>query len=309
MKLAVLGLLCVPQIVYAGLEQYPTLLRADSAQASERSPETSIRVTYLGVNGYQLEADGHALLVDPYFTRVGLFDVALQRPIRANPAVIARRLEHVQSQVDAVLVTHGHFDHLLDVPLVMQKTGARLYASDTAVKLAAAAGAPSDRCQTVQAGASFGFGPWKIGVLPAAHDRLFGQVPYSAAAPLRKPECPRDWRLGEPFAFLIEANGRRIYIDSGGRPELVPHIAGNRVDLAILGVALPDSRKRFAAAVRLINPRFVMPSHQDNFFAPFERGFAFGSLTDFGVVMRTHQQQHLPGELILLDYFRPWTIP
>ncbi len=89
----------------------------------------------------------------------------------------------------------------------------------------------------------------------------------------------------------------------------MPHIAGKRVDLAILGVALPDSRKRFPMAVCSINPRFVMPSHQDNFFAPFERGFAFGPLTDFGFVMRKHQQQHLPGELILLDYFRPWTIP
>ncbi len=81
------------------------------------------------------------------------------------------------------------------------------------------------------------------------------------------------------------------------------------MDLAILGVALPDSRARFTATVRALRPRFTLPSHQDNFFAPFARGFAFGPLTDFRFVIRTQQQQQLPGKLILLDYFRPWTIP
>jgi hypothetical protein len=58
-----------------------------------------------------------------------------------------------------------------------------------------------------------------------------------------------------------------------------------------------------------LGARFVLPSHQDNFFARVPRGFAFGPLRRFGSVRRTHQQQNLPGELILLVCFRPWTIP
>jgi hypothetical protein len=37
-------------------------------------------------------------------------------------------------------------------------------------------------------------------------------------------------------------------------------------------------------------------------------GFVFGKLTNFPQVKRTFEQEHLPGRLILLDYFRPWTL-
>jgi hypothetical protein len=80
------------------------------------------------------------------------------------------------------------------------------------------------------------------------------------------------------------------------------------VDLAILGVALPDSRERFAEAVRQLHPRYVLPSHQDDFFVPLARGFAFGKMTNFPQLVRISEKEHLPGRLILLDYFRPWTL-
>jgi Predicted hydrolase of the metallo-beta-lactamase superfamily len=73
-------------------------------------------------------------------------------------------------------VTHGHFDHLLDVPAVMAKTRARLVASASSVDLAKRAGASSG--DAVKPGDVRRIGPWKIRVLSATHDRLFGKVPF-----------------------------------------------------------------------------------------------------------------------------------
>ena len=139
-----------------------------------------VRVTYLGTNGYQFEFKGHALLVDPYFSRVDLLSVALGSRIQPNAARINDGLRHLATKADAILVTHGHFDHLLDVPAVMAKTRARLIASASSVDLAKRAGASSG--DAVKPGDVRRIGPWKIRVLSATHDRLFGKVPFDQTA-------------------------------------------------------------------------------------------------------------------------------
>jgi L-ascorbate metabolism protein UlaG (beta-lactamase superfamily) len=190
--------------------------------------------------------------------------------------------------------------------MVMTRTHAHLIASASAISLAKRAGAPSGDAVTV--GEVRRIGPWKIRVLAATHDRLFGTVPFDRREPRSPgpPQRPADWICGEPLAFLIEINDQRIYIDSGGTlAQLPPH---EQVDLAILGMALPDSRVRLPAALQHLQPRYVLPSHQDNFFLPLNKGFQFGPLTDFPRVRRDCARENR-GRLILLDYFRAWTLP
>jgi L-ascorbate metabolism protein UlaG (beta-lactamase superfamily) len=291
------------QSARGGLEEYAERVVADRVPA-----RGGIRVTYLGVNGYQFETGGHALLVDPYFSRVGLCAVAFNQRVEPDEFRIRQGLAHVRRRVDAVLVTHAHIDHLLDVPPIMRKTGARLLAGPTAVHQARSLGIPAGQCRPVRDGDVRRIGPWTIRVLAAEHDRLFGSVPMPGERlkPGPPPVKPKDWVLGEPLAFIIEAAGQRIYVESGGVPGALP--PEMKVDLAIVGVALPDARRHFAPAVRRLHPRFTLPSHQDDFFQPLDRGFTFGKLTDFPEVLRTWERERLPGKLILLDYFRPWTL-
>jgi L-ascorbate metabolism protein UlaG (beta-lactamase superfamily) len=293
----------ITQAFGAGLGSYTDLIVSDSPASP---PRNGVRVTYLGTNGYQFEFKDHALLIDPYFSRVDLLNVAAGSRIQPDVSRIADGMRHLAPKVDAILVTHGHFDHLLDVPIVMSRTQARLIASRSSVNLAKHAGASSG--DAVTAGDIRRIGPWKIRVLAATHDRLLGKVPFDQHKPRStgSPERPANWICGVPLAFLIEINGQRIYIDSGGTPAQLP--PDEDVDLAILGMALPDSRARLPAALERLKARYILPSHQDNFFLPLSAGFQFGLLTDFPRVQRDCARENR-GRLILLDYFRPWTLP
>ena len=269
-----------------------------------------VRVTYLGTNGYQFEFKGHALLVDPYFSRVDLLSVALGSHIQPN--ALPHRRWTASSRVRQLPDGRDSgdtrtFRSSAGCPGCDGKDTGRLVASGIQCRPHPAlpdAGASSG--DAVRPGDVRRIGPWKIRVLSATHDRLFGKVPFDRQASQEPPQRAADWICGEPLAFLIEVNGQRIYIDSGGTPAQLP--PNERVDLAILGVALPDSRARLHVALERLQPRYILPSHQDDFFRPLSAGFQFGPLSDFPFVQRECAQRNR-SRLILLDYFRPWTLP
>jgi L-ascorbate metabolism protein UlaG (beta-lactamase superfamily) len=307
MKALLLALSLIGSCALAGLDAHRDLVVADPKPAS-RVAAGRVRVTYLGTNGYLLEARGATLLVDPYFSRVGLGRVGFGLKMALVPERVDAVLAKLPRRIDAVLVTHAHFDHLLDAPEVARRTGARLLASETGVALAESVGLPADRCRAVKTGETLTVKSARIHVLRASHDHVFGVMPYPGvrSGAVARPRRATDWVCGEPLAFLIEMAGQRIYLDSGGTSAVLPSPLAKKVDLAIAGVALPDSRTRLPALLDRLRPRYFLPSHQDDFFRPLDRGFTFGTLTDFPHVRRlaTKRQQRL----ILLDYFRPWTL-
>src|SRR4051812_31025801 len=291
----------------AGLERYATLIKSDPPARHSAPPRHGVRITYLGTNAYLFESRDAVLLVDPYFSRQSLLRTALKMdPVRETGLI--NQWTHDHPKLDAVLVTHGHIDHLFDVPPIARETGARVIASKTSIQLLESAGVPASQLRTVRPGSMASVRGAVIHVFPANHDRIFGMTPFPGPAKNFPPRKIDDWVLAEPLAFLIEMGGKRIFINSGGRGDSPVRLKTAPVDLAIVGVASPDAVAAFPGTNTQLKPRYILPSHQDNFFRPLRRGFSFLLLTDFPAVRRAAAETS-GAEVVLLDYFKPWTLP
>lgn len=71
-----------------------------------------MKITWLGHSGFRIEAAGQVLLIDPWVT--------------GNPVFPADRRAEAIAGATAVLVTHGHGDHLSDAAPIAKETGAKV---------------------------------------------------------------------------------------------------------------------------------------------------------------------------------------
>ena len=227
-----------------------------------------VRVTWLGTAGFAIEHDGHVLLLDPYLTRASLARCVFA-PLRADAALAQRLVPHA----DAIVLSHTHFDHALDVPVIARQTGARIFGSRSALHLCRSFGLPETQLECVEVDTGgrpreCEVGPFRLRFWPSAHSAfLFGRVPLPgdiadcSDVPLRT----EAYRCGAVFGAEIEVGGRRLF--HVGSAELVEH--GWRVapvDLVLACVAGWTSTERYPERlVAALSPGAVLLHHWDNF--------------------------------------------
>lgn len=94
------------------------------------------KIQYLGVGGWLVHWRGEGLLLAPSFSNPESFMGLPPLRVVANKGRIDKYMPEAKD-VTMLLVGHGHYDHLLDVPWVMKMhtPKATLYGSDTVVNM------------------------------------------------------------------------------------------------------------------------------------------------------------------------------
>ena len=101
------------------------LVTADGHARYRAQPEVpapaGVHVTYLGTGGLLIERNGAAILSAPYFANNSLFRVGLWCLAPRNNLV--DQYLPALDDVQAILVGHAHYDHLLDLPYLWAGRG------------------------------------------------------------------------------------------------------------------------------------------------------------------------------------------
>ena len=192
-----------------------------------------VDIQFLGHAAFLLNFDGVTILIDPF--------------LKGNPA---SPIKADEVEVNYILVTHGHADHIGDTVEIAKRTGA------TVVSNAEICGWLEG--QGVETHAQH---------LGGGHQYPFGYVKLTNA--LHGSSMPDGSYGGNPCGLLITDNsGKRLYFagDTGLFGDM--HLIGEEgLDFAALPIGDnytmgPDDALR---AVKLLNPCVVMPMHYDTF--------------------------------------------
>ena len=260
---------------------------------------SGVRLRWLGVAGWEVAFDGHRVLVDPYLTRQQYRDPATGRmdagrPLEVDSRIIDRVLaEHLEGPPEFVLITHGHWDHLADVPALLDHERwngqpIRVLGGETHLNLLRAMGVPPARAADlvlVTGGEHLRFPlrsptaprpEYTIEVFRSLHSQLggYGFAPSGTlAAPPATPTTLGELVEGGSLGYQVTVGDRlRVMFLSGTANFAEREVAGARPDVLVLGAsgnaAVHDYFERVLEV--LGPPRIVVPSHHDDMVTPLD---------------------------------------
>jgi L-ascorbate metabolism protein UlaG (beta-lactamase superfamily) len=244
---------------------------------------------WLGTAGWEISDSSTVILIDPYVSRIfgpqppGRTPFARTpgdtRPLyRWDDAAVSdtAAIDAHVPRADYVLVTHTHYDHVLDVPHIALKTHAKVIGTESTENILRAYNVPEEQLLTVRGGEDYEFGAFSVKVIPSLHSPLDHKHYFSSAKAPEGMKAPLTLRQISPeggtLAYFVRFHGHQI-LAFGGMNYIEREMEGLRPDLVLVGAA--ESRKElYDYSGRLMHalqfPPLVLPTHWDNFTAPYE---------------------------------------
>jgi len=217
----------------------------------------TIEAKWMGINALEFRYPGGSFMIDPYVSR--------------SPEKLHIKEEvdkYITGKPDFVLMTHAHWDHLPDMPQIIEKTGTTLYASESACAIMRKLGVPENKLHALSYGEVLEFpGNVRVTALESRHMGNIDPRRYSGVAE-EDFSIQKNWICGEIFAFLIEINGYRI-LNAGSANFHLPAMDGITCDTFFCGIS--RWKPGFPELLGHINYKELIPTHHDEFRLPLDQ--------------------------------------
>jgi L-ascorbate metabolism protein UlaG (beta-lactamase superfamily) len=248
-------------------------------QGHELLQPGDVKVTFLGTTTLLVEDGTTRILIDAFLTRPSLFEV-LGSSIRTDETRVRRILREVgATNINAIFVTHSHYDHALDAAFIAQETGATLYGSESTLNIGRGWPLPESRLVRFYRDGWFTVGTFRVRIylskhsppIPLVNDDLGENI----ALPLHQPARESQYVEGGSFDILV-AHGTKTMLVKGSANYLegaLHDVHADAVFLPIGGVGFRGEefhRRYYANTIGCVSPSLVVVTHWDSLFAPLD---------------------------------------
>lgn len=200
-----------------------------------------MNIIWLGHGSFRIEIEDQVLLIDPW--------------LHDNPMLDEKHHDAALAGTTQILVTHGHFDHLVDIAEVAQRTSAPIGCMYEMADWLTAQG--TENCVGFNKGGTLKVGDVAITMVPASHS----SSTMKDGAPIY---------LGTEIGFMIAGEGKVIYFsgDTTIMADMEWMADYHKPDIGILsagGFYTMDMAGAAYAARRYFNFDTVIPGHYRTF--------------------------------------------
>ena len=242
-------------------------------EASDSGLPAGLEIVWLGVSGYRLTYEGVSIFIDPYVSRASLRSLLLRRVAMPDQTLVDRYAP-APGEVTGVLVGHTHFDHAIDAPAIARRHDAKAYGSSSLVHLMHLHGLAHLGVE-VTPHHRYDLGPFGVTFVPSRHSKLLlgRKVPMDGELTCEHVGglVPTAYKCGQVWGIRIEVAGISIYHQGSADLE-DEQLNGTPVDVFLAGVAGRSVTPLYWERILpRLDPRLVVPTHYDDFFAPLGR--------------------------------------
>jgi L-ascorbate metabolism protein UlaG (beta-lactamase superfamily) len=194
----------------------------------------SIKIRWHGHGTFSVQTSKHHLIIDPFLKG-------------KNPVA---QVSPEELDVDYILITHGHMDHVADAMSMAQRCNAMIIANAEIADWFEEKGAPRTHAQHIGGGYQHPFGHLKL--TPAFHGSVL----------------PDGSNGGMPTGILLTLEGKKLYFagDTGLFSDM-SLIGRGGLDVAVLPIGdnYTMGPEDALEAVKFLQPQVVIPCHYNTF--------------------------------------------
>ena len=225
-----------------------------------------MKIKWFGTATILLEQDGTQLLFDPFFP--------LNNKVFMPPM-------HELAAIENIFVTHGHLDHIVDIPAIIKhgKGKATVYCTEKPQETLMSKGLEEKHIHKITPGDELNFGPFKLRVLKGKH------IVFNNGLILKTFLRPHIFFNWNNFRYMLKEN--KICLEAGETVVYDIYAAGKHIllmgslnlddtteypkgaDLLIIPFqGRSDINKYAVQFIDRLQPKKILLDHFDNTFPP-----------------------------------------